>query len=161
MTGYAEADTAALRKMLALASKPGRNATQGELKADLAKVPADAAGLVVGKIPTWLGAGAPFPMPKSVLAHFRRDAGRVELLARAVMSDADAAAKLVETIKQARKAGVEALGKFKGQPIPGVNPKALIEVLESIEPRADGSAVQIRVRASPEAIIGLPAYLLY
>jgi hypothetical protein len=150
----------ALEKMLALALKPGPDATQGVLKDQLAKVPAAANGILVGELPSAMQKGAPFPMPQKILAHSQRTAGGIDFVMNATMAGEAESKQLVQTIAQGRDAGIQQLGKLQGQPlpIPGVNINSIINLLESIQLQTDGAGMQLRMLVPSDAVLSLPGF---
>ena len=102
--------------MLALVAKPGPNATQGDLKADLANVPVKASAMAVGQVSLWMGSDAPFPMPRKIFVHSHRTADGFDLNVKATMADADEAKNLSQTIDQGRDTALDQFKKEKDRP---------------------------------------------
>jgi hypothetical protein len=146
-----------LDRLLAQRAKAPLGPLQGRLKADLAKVPADANGFVVGA-PIKDKGVAPFPMPNRVLAHAKRIAGGIDLQAQGAMADEKDAKSLIDTIAKGRDQGLQELNRLQGKPlpIPGINVGVMIGMLENMQLQAKGSEAQLRILIPDEAMMTLP-----
>src|SRR5262249_35813240 len=154
------ADVTTLNKMLALAVKPGENATQGTLKADLAKVTAGATAAAVGEVPPWMATGAPFPMPRKIFAQAQRTSSGMEVRLHATLDGEKTAKKMAEMIDQAREGALAQLDKLQGQAraIPGVNLDSISALLKSVQLRTEANTLHLRLLAPTEAIMSIPAF---
>jgi len=155
------ADTTSLDKMLALVAKPGPNATQGDIKGDLASIPAKAGAVAVGQVSSWLGSDAPFPMPRKIFAYALRTADGFDVQMKATMADKDMAKKLTQTIDQARDSALAQLKKEKDrpQPIPGANLNSIMALLEGIKAKSEVEVVQVQMHVSLEAIMNITVFV--
>jgi hypothetical protein len=142
----AEDPTVNLEKMLALAAKPGEDVTSGVLKAELAKVPATASGLLVGAIPPNALKGAPFPSPERIFGHATRGAGGIDVNLKLSMKGKNEAEQIVEAIAESKKSALAALAQApkKQAPIP-INLAPVVSFLESIQTQSDGNGVQLQM----------------
>lgn len=147
-----------LDHLLAQRVKTPMGPVQGRLKENLAKVPADANGLIVGSFTKDAGRGAPFPLPTKVTAHAKRVAGGIDVQAQGVMADEMGAKGLIETIGNGRNQAIQELNKAQGQPIPipGFNPALLVGLLESIQLQSSGNEAQFRMLVPDDAMMTLP-----
>jgi hypothetical protein len=148
-------------RLLAQRGKKSDGALQGVLKADFAKIPADANGLLVGNLPKEMRE-APIPMPTKVLAHAKRIIGGIDVQASGAMADESGAKGLIDVIGKGRDQGLQELKKVQGQPlpIPGLNIGSIISILESIQLQANGSEVQLRLLMPDDAMMMLPMGIL-
>ena len=74
-------------KMLDIRAGKAQHAGEGSLKMELAKVPAKACGLLVGRVPAEASQGAPFPMPVMINAHLQRVENAIDLQLAVRMTD--------------------------------------------------------------------------
>jgi hypothetical protein len=148
-----------LAKALDLKNGKGRNAADGALKAELAKVPQKACGLIVGSLPADASQGAPFPIPVMISGHILRAQSALDLNLAGHMANNDDAAQLVKTVSQFRQQGIDALKQLQGAPVqvPGLQVNAMIQMLESMQTEAQGNVAKMRL-LMPEDMIGGGAF---
>jgi hypothetical protein len=156
-------DQDVLEQALALREKSEANAATGGLKANLAKIPAQAVAYLTGEFPedfrrdVGRGLGA---FPKEVSAHLTRTANGFDLIFQGGMDNEDQAKTFVETAAKLRTDGLEALKQAPEVPFPGVNLGEIRNVLNSLQLEAKGSAVSVRMLLSDSAVNMVPLFLL-
>ncbi|MCI0680852.1 MAG: hypothetical protein L0Y71_02010 [Gemmataceae bacterium] len=144
-----------LAKVLELKGGKGRHAGQGVLKAELAKVPPKACGLVVGSLPAEAAQGAPFPMPVMITGHLLRVRNALDVNVAGHMAGNDEALQLVKTVSQGRQQGIDSLKQLQGAPIPvpGLQVNSMIQMLESMQVEAQGNVAKLRL-LMPDDMLG-------
>ncbi len=139
-------------------NKTSQGPLQGMLKADFAKVPADASTLVVGILPKEMRDG-PMPMPMKVVAYGKRAAGGIDLQAFGALADEAAAKGFIEMVGKGRDEALQNLKQVQAQPmppIPGVNFGVMIGMIESLQLQSSGSEAQLRILIPDDASMMLP-----
>jgi hypothetical protein len=144
-----------LVKLLDLKGGKGRPASEGTLKAELAKIPQKACGLLVGSLPSEASQGAPFPMPVTISGHMLRVQSSLDVNLAGHMANNDDATQLVKTVSQFRQEGINSLKQLQGAPmqIPGLKVNVMIQMLESMQIEAQANVAKMRL-LMPDDMLG-------
>jgi len=145
-----------LARALDLKGGRGRSAGEGALKAELAKIPQKACGLIVGSLPAEASQGAPFPMPVMISGHILRAQNALDVNLAGQMANNDEATQLVKTVSQFRQEGINSLKQLQGAPVqvPGLQVNAMIQMLESMQIEAQGNVAKMRLLMPGDMIGG-------
>ncbi len=145
-------DNEVAEEIMAVRAKKKPNASEGALKARLAKVPDKAVAFLVGDVPDELkrDLGRTFnPMPTSVTAFVERVQQGLDVQVESSMTNAQDADKLVQRVADLRQQGIQELKKAMGLPQPPGFPvipyQSLINLMETLQVNSKTDQVKVRV----------------